>query len=217
MVIVMCLVAAFALLSWVYGPVRYKYRLTVDVSTPSGAKSGSAVQQIVVRPTLPLLAASQYTTTQEGDAVAIELPDGSTLFVLLNQEIVRSALAEGRSTDMKTPLEEAERGRVYEYSPPPPRNDGLIYLPNYVKFRDLADPASVYAVDPSDVGGGAAVSRITVQLTKERLTRTIHRRLPWLANHYGKNLRGVRSIVQVSPREDLAAAMGSGSFRMPRP
>lgn len=212
MIVAIILLAGVALLAWVNQPLRYKYRLTVDVSTPAGPRSGSAVQQVVLRPTLPLLAASEYTTRQEGDAVAVDLPDGSVLFVLLSQEMVRAALAEGRYTDMKAALEQAEPGKDYEYSRPPTKDDRRT-PPRFVKFRDLADPASVYEVDPSDLGGGAAIRRIAVQLTRDPLTRTIQQRLPWLPDYYDKSFDGVRSIVAPTADQGLAARMSSGQFR----
>lgn len=56
-----------------------------------------------------------------------------------------------------------------------------------VRFRDILDPMTVEEVDPSDLaasfGPGNALRRITVEIIKDPLTRTIGERLPWLGEH----------------------------------
>lgn len=60
---------------WIsFDPIRY--RLTVTVETPQGLVTGSSVIQTV----LDKVAAGATVT---GEAVAVDLPDGQTLFVLL--------------------------------------------------------------------------------------------------------------------------------------
>ena len=218
------IVAAFLVLKWVHAPVRYNYRMTVEISTPEGLKSGSGVQQLEVIPTLPLLTATEYTTMQHGDAVAVDLPDGSTLFVLLNQTIPYRAFSQGGNKDLRATLSAAESGREYTYSPVNSANEErlkvgggtAVYRPNYVKFRDVSDPSSIYAIDPRNVGDGAAIRRITVELTHDRLTRSIDRRLPWLASYEGKYLNGQRPTI-LAPSTDgpLAAWIRTGAFRLP--
>lgn len=56
--------------------------------------------------------------------------------------------------------------------------------PMLVRFRDIRDPATVEAVDPHYLAGGradgAAISSVTLQLTKDRREMLVEKRLPWL-------------------------------------
>ena len=59
--------------------------------------------------------------------------------------------------------------------------------PMLVTFRDLADPASVEAVNPADFasvfGPGYALRRITVQVTEENFAPSLQERLRWLGRY----------------------------------
>ncbi|MEL7519551.1 MAG: hypothetical protein AAFN48_11435, partial [Pseudomonadota bacterium] len=63
----------------------YRYRLTVEVDTPEGLKTGSGVIEVerdaasaVVNPSAAVL-----RTRIRGEAVAVDLPGGQTLYALL--------------------------------------------------------------------------------------------------------------------------------------
>lgn len=61
--------------------------------------------------------------------------------------------------------------------------------PTFVRFADLSVPASVQEVTPTNVaaiyGPGAALVRVTAQITDEPPTRRIHEVLPWVLAHRG--------------------------------
>jgi hypothetical protein len=60
------------------------------------------------------------------------------------------------------------------------------YLPMFVRFRDLHDPATVEQVDPTDVaagfGAGVKLERLRIEITDAAVTKNIEKVLPWLAN-----------------------------------
>ena len=68
------------------------------------------------------------------------------------------------------------------------------FYPLLARFDDLRKPASVQRVEPADLstsfGPGVRLRRITVQVTKDRVTRgDIEKRLPWIIDGRGQLLR----------------------------
>ncbi|MEP6868046.1 MAG: hypothetical protein ABJA20_05980, partial [Novosphingobium sp.] len=63
--------------------VSYRYRMTVEVETPQGLKSGSSVIQ-VVQTEQQGLEGSHLDVRVTGEAVAVDLPGGQTVFALLD-------------------------------------------------------------------------------------------------------------------------------------
>lgn len=79
--------AASALIGWwlTHDPTpAYRYRLTVEVETPEGLRSGSSV--IEVETSESSFPHSTVNHRLRGEAVAVDLPGGRTLFALLRSE-----------------------------------------------------------------------------------------------------------------------------------
>ena len=61
-------------------------------------------------------------------------------------------------------------------------------LPMLIRFRNVADPATVERVDPNNLaasfGPGVVLTRATLEITDDPVTTGIVKRLPWLANDY---------------------------------
>jgi len=55
----------------------YNYKITVEVETPEGLRKGSAVRQIKYQST-------PFAIVQTGEAVMIDMPNGKTLFELMD-------------------------------------------------------------------------------------------------------------------------------------
>jgi len=183
----------------------YRYRLTVEVETPEGLKTGSSVievEQSLMRPGSDPGAGVGVSRRVRGEAVAVDLPDGKTLYALLRSE-----------NDVEW------ASRVYVLLAPKPEKDepfvdqldnvleleGVQVLPRmwranvlqgersaypmFVTFEDEADPRTVKLVDPDDLaasfGNGVRLKRITAELTNSRVTSGIDERLKWLNNHVG--------------------------------
>ena len=208
----------------------YRYRLTIEVDTPQGLRSGSSV--IDVRTwTSNGWPDSGITSSVRGEGVAVDLPNGQTLFALLDGEDGQGAAAYaenayepvlakkvgplGLHVSEGDLLRELKRQRepmvlprkvVGRFREPRP-----IY-PFFVRFRDLRDPASVEQVDPDDLaasfGTGFKLRRIVVQITDDPITEGMKARLPWLPHYYDKVLDGKPSTT----RADLNDRVGAGSF-----
>lgn len=216
----------------------HRYRLTVEVDTPQGVRRGSSVIEVNVRVAsqweIPSPGALSFRT--QGEAVAVDLPGGRTLFALLRSE---------RSVDWAA-------GALFRVTPripyrpdqplPPPWNDEFhqryrmmladrslhVLVPNdppvgspitridypmLVTFTDINDPRTVARVDPANLaasfGAGYRLNRITVQLTDDPVTTGIERRLGWLGEYPEPSLNPQHSLYDFS----VSATVTHGDFR----
>lgn len=195
---VIALVAALAVAGCGTKHESFRYRLTVEVETPQGLRSGSSVIEVDVSQT----GENAWATPEarglrfkiRGEAVAVDLPNGQVLFALLSGEDSPQRAAGLPYATLQPPRFEGEfdyikRTRALE------RTDRLGVVPRsaypmLVTFGDLSDPASVELVDPDDLaasfGEGVRLKRLTVQMTDDPVTTGTQKRLAWLAEH-GRN------------------------------
>jgi hypothetical protein len=211
----------------------YRYRLTVEVETPEGLKTGSSVIQVEQSlggaASAGGLAGGQVYYKVRGEAVAVDLPGGRTLFALLRSS--NDAEWSARVMQMLVPKIQGEPWaesfdnvllikRAVEVPRMWPANATLperSAFPMLVTFGDEADPVSVTLVDPDDLaatfGDGVKLKRIAVQLTDEPVTTGIEKRLGWLPNYYDKMLDG-RTINTIDAENRLANDLTQGDFSM---
>lgn len=211
----------------------YRYRLTVEVETPEGLRSGSSVIEVrtAVAPDWAIPTPGKVSFRERGEAVAVDVSEGRTLYALLRSE-----------------NDTGWAGRVmFMLAPEPPgdvedrflaRYDNLLKLtgpielprtwpaqahlpersayPMLVTFADPADPASVALVDPDDLaatfGEGTRLKRLTVELTDDPVTTGIEKRLGWLDAYRGKWFNGRSTVFEDLTTSDLAAHLTAGSF-----
>ena len=190
-----------------------RYRMTVDVITPQGIKSGSSVIALraVSNPDWMRQSSGRTGATSfKGEAVAVDLPGGKTLFALLRGEdegtTPYTLLRYAQKIDMATvdnPQELLERmgGDHAVFVLPRRRETGCVSsqhcndsaYPLLVTFKDIADPTSVARVDPDNLaasfGAGYRLKAITVQVTDAPVTTGIGGRLGWLNQHVGSLVR----------------------------
>ena len=213
------IVAVVLGLGWLnYRPSTYRYRMTVEVDTPAGPRSGSTVREIKYVPNIPLLTASQFSTRQRGEAVAVDLPGDETLFVLMDtegHETIRAGFGQGQETDVKKLLDQASADhQVHVYPSRAALRARNIAYPRMVRFRDLADPLSAEWIAPDDLaasfGPGTSLRRITLQIVNEPITNAIPRRLPWRKNFPKQMLSGDR--FEEFTKKEAAAHLSAFSF-----
>lgn len=169
----------------ILGGNGYRFRMTVEVATPDGIKTGSSVMKVTAYKSFRL-------TSEEkaggggltGEAVVVDLP-GGPLFVTLKMPRA------GDNLDTVTTLTlapETPRGQLDAYVAAVndlggPFSNAKAELPRanwplMVRFRDIADPKSVEQVDPEVIG----VKRILVETTGDAVTTGIEKQLAWLSN-----------------------------------
>jgi hypothetical protein len=197
-VVILVAAASVLLLYLTTKPSRYNYRLTVEVDTPDGPRSGHSVHMLGSGRSIAILPGEARSASGiKGEAVAVELPNGQVLYALMRgeaatelQAVVHSAFdPEWRRTrfdeSVKRVAAEFPVGEERELGGQNPGGmPGESGLPMLVTFRHTGDPKSVEHVDPADLaasfGPGYALRRITVQITTEPVTAGIKKRLAWL-------------------------------------
>lgn len=167
----------------------YRFRMTVEVETPQGLRSGSSVMEVRLARGMAIGDQSGVTSGVFGEAVVVDLPDGP-LFVLLQvpdagpplQSVVPRALLGRRSDGPDGVMADDEKlGSTWfsEYRAELPRAD----WPLMVRFGDISDPKTVEQVDPDTIG----VKRILLETTRDDVTTGIEKRIPWI-DHLDKYL-----------------------------
>jgi hypothetical protein len=165
---------------------KSRYKMTVEVETPQGLKTGFAVREIrhSTPANLPSIGESRPQWTVRGEAVAVDLPEAQTMFALLTGADGEVDFG-GRDIDfMFKELGPASPDGVIELWPHIPVTKRPIIahpLPLLVRFGDVRDPKSVAKVDPDHLdasfGSGVTLRRITLQLTDDPMTSGIEKRL----------------------------------------
>ena len=180
----------------------FRYRMTVEVETPQGIKSGSSVMEIIAeRQEQVLSEARPMISTVRGEAVVVDLPSGP-LFVLLQMPDARttyiSAVTYALAPDLREggwqPFWKAVNrlgGWFGGATGDVPRED----WPMMVRFRDIHDPKSVERVDPEAVG----VKRIRIETTSDDVTTGIEKRLRWLVRQRGSLTRRLSAPDPTNP------------------
>lgn len=171
----------------------YRFRMTVEVQTPQGMKTGSSVYKgTAYRSTVLTSEEKPGGGGLTGQAITVELPSGP-IFVLLKmpragrslQAAATLALApEARGGDLDDYISAVGKlgGWTGSAKAELPRED----WPLMVRFRDLSDPMSVENVSPEAIG----VKRIVVETTSDDVTKGIEKRLAWLQRIRGGYLHG---------------------------
>lgn len=162
---------------------RYRYRLTVEVVTPEGLKTGSSVIEVERRKTFD----GSITAKVHGEAAVVDLGRGGLLFALLKggkdgsawpYSFIHHTLAGRLGTqDM---VSDRALDRLVSLQGASAVLEPVDY-PILVRFANLHDPKSVEAVDPDNLssylGPAVRLNRITVQVTDDSVTTGIERYL----------------------------------------
>ena len=172
-----------------------RYRMTVEVDTPQGLKSGSSVWETTVHKGSGI---PDYgmRMSERGSAVAVDLPTGTIYALMKRQDFVEhqngNYLSQvfgvqfdrhgypGFVHRMEYPddIKQVQRLKpVFEQDPQD--------HPMRLRFADEKQPATVAKVDPADLaasfGPGVRLRRITIAYTTDRPdVHALDERLPWI-------------------------------------
>lgn len=183
------------------GSPEVRYKIAVEVDDGGTLRTGYSVWSWKLsKPTVAL--ASPYNGKFHGEAVAVELSGGRTLFALLHGadgdegaakmlperlfgDIGRDGRGEpkrfssDRIADLRDIASRKGERREIDFGSRPN------WWPMLVTFDDSNDPASVRQVDPlaleKTFGPSVKLRRIVVEIVDEPVTRTIETKLEWLA------------------------------------
>lgn len=226
---------AFAIL---YPTTRLHARITIDVETPEGLKTGSSVQEIVfsVEP-CPLCNTSgpKFRRHVRGEAVAVDLGPRGTLFALMvggkehpAPDPVTPIIVEmvfGPKQDKNWRGVEAVRalGRATGKADVPAE-----LMPFMVRFRDVNDPKSVERVDSDNLaasfGPGVRLYKAKIEIvpsgwwplnvfaaTGTPLTTGIEKQLLWLPKLRSEG--GALDGTRFPGTNDLKSNLGGGALK----
>lgn len=189
----------------------YRYRMTLEVDTPQGLRTGSGVIEVKLTDGVGISGGSVVTNIT-GEAVPVDLPNGTTMFAVLDRvsgiagDAIYPHLPEVSIKSRWTHDVRLMKRQTATYELPRsgrtplsaswthPEIEGK--WPMLVYFRDIRDPKSVERVDPANasavLGPGVSIRRIIVQITHDPVTTGVVRRLPWLKSlEHGGWLGGV--------------------------
>ncbi|MCC6597234.1 MAG: hypothetical protein IT559_00390 [Alphaproteobacteria bacterium] len=179
----------------------WRYKMTVEIETPEGIRSGSAVREVDI--TQKVIGWSDvnkkphYSTKRNvsGEAVVVDLGERGKIFALIDDrayaDVLRAFDVTGYENAAKLPV-----GSKTEF-----KCDGHPYCPKMVTFTDMNDPKTVklvyvdktYANGQDQVdsfeeyfGGGVRLKSITVEMTEESITQKIDE---YLTDEYYENFK----------------------------
>lgn len=210
---------------------RLRYRMTVEVEASAGVRSGSSVIESTITKGPGFGDASGISSGLRGEAVAVDLPGGRSLFALLRSKDDRDTagyharLVQGAACGKGEPSArpdpafcEPDSWREFRRWA---KSTGLKVTlapddyPLLVTFRDISDPKSVVRVDPGDLaatfGPGTRLRAVTVAVTDKPVTIKIEKRLGWLQAHRG-TLKPDPPAFLSDPSDPNLRLLGTGPF-----
>jgi hypothetical protein len=170
-----------------YPTYSHRYRLTLEVETPDGLKTGSSVVEASARAQPPILVNTPSVTDLKGDAVFVDLGKAGSVLALLaaGKEIqapygpVYLAIKAFGVPNCKEPFcqwrEIAHMSGARDLPPD--------LVPALVALSSNGDPNGARFLRPAELetvfGPGYRLKRAWIELTQEPVTHEISTKLPW--------------------------------------
>ena len=191
--------------------VAWNQKLTVEVSTPDGVKSGSSVVGFSASIGQQFASSSAFSYSVTGEATVVEVAPGKYLFALLDgaNELGRATfenqLPQGTVEDRYQVLEKI-RGKADV-----PRD----HYPMLVTFADINDPKTVHEMKPDQVssifGAGYSLKSITLEITDEPITEgKVESVLGWIKSVKGR-LKPIHEPIPVNYKPIPKGEVNEGS------
>ena len=200
------------------------YKVTVEIETPEGVKSGSAVRQLSLgTPSIDFPDVGNPASIK-GEAVVVDLGKRGIVFALLSDQSWQNGLYQAFPT--KGPS--SNKGILHYKKTLKPGMKGTWeeWRPRFVMFKDIKDPKSVTMVYSQSysreakaylaedhftelLGEGVELKQIIVEITNEPVTWAIEKILPWLPEVLMSNIDGT----SVSMKNDLSNTLHGGHFK----
>lgn len=157
----------------------YRYRMTVEVETPQGVRTGSSVIEVFGDEDF----AGNLHHRVRGEGAPVTLPDGTILFALLRSPTDGEAANGYALAAFADRLPDIHTSEWYERERALRDLAGVAALPRrvyptLVRFADRSDWRSVEALDPDHLGPGIRVRRILIEITRDRITNNVEPLLP---------------------------------------
>lgn len=161
-----------------YPSYSFNYKITVEIETPEGVKSGSTVREVTVSRQPKIGDAPSVFFDVRGEAVVVDLGERGVVFSLINWDSDRDVYHAFGNKKLEVGMKAALTKD----------------LPGFVTFEDLNDPLSVKGGNRQKMsdtfGDGVQFKQITIEITDELVTWGIEKLLPWLSERKRGNLDG---------------------------
>ena len=229
-ILITAVVLAFAIgavayaMSEIKEPKTYswRYKMTVEIDTPEGVKSGSAVREITVvyTPKSSTRAKPHRKRSIKGEAVVIDLGEKGKVFATLGVDYALTIIYKAFPVPFAA---QSIEGLEY-YSQ---LKDKKVVLdeklfPRMVMFENLNNPATVnpvYGRTRTTVndqfkerfGKDYGIKQVIIETTNDNVTWGLIDIFPWLPNYYNKRLDGNR-YGTIDSKNRVANGLASGSF-----
>lgn len=200
----------------------WNQKLELRVMTPDGEVSGSAVMRASYgfRPEWWGWGdRARSIIGHSGEAAFVEVAPGRYLFAIMSEndpEMAYETFIGPITTSREKRIEGFDRLYRMRETRALPRE----LYPTLVTFRDINDPASVEKVDPDNLeatfGPGYRLASTEIAITSNPKTSgKITRIIPWIKEHYSKQLDGNR-YETIKSEKRFANSLSSGVFTTER-
>jgi hypothetical protein len=215
-----------------YPTCTFRYKLTAEVMTPDGLKTGSSVIEVSYSHNADWGGGESADLKMSGEAVYVDLGQGKNVFVTLkSQESGRELSLDRNYAPFKGALDgfalplkafglqwnfgqERDLCAASRLIPLSDRFEVLFEnLPTLVTFDSLDNPNSVSVIQPNEVtllGQGISLKRVTVARSEEQMLDIINGVLPWLESKRPKD-----GSIFWSRNIPLIDRLHYGSFKRP--
>ncbi len=180
----------------------YRYRLTLQVDTPEGLRSGSSVISVsTAQSDSDSITPNAMGAYAKGQAASVDLPDGFTLYALMASPTSHDWAqwimvwltpnhAARRLREFYPDMVADHRIHILRARFRPSYGDGTpsmqVPRPYLLKMRG-GDQQTAEIVDPDELsaslGPGYNLKSISVQMTTDKVKYDIKNKLPWLSDH----------------------------------
>ncbi len=218
--------AAFAMNSFSESELKLRYKITINVQTPDGIKSGSAVREVTIDKFQGFNPdKADFNAKMRGEAVVIDLEERGKLFALINTNSYTEMLYAFPIEEKTAPLS-LEGIEYYKNLKVGDKAElkNKIHWPKFVTFEDLNDPLSVKLAREIGLekegsknleevfGNEIFIKDIVIEITDEVITKNMEFYLPWHEEYKNKKARLNGNTSTVIFTNELADNLGTGAF-----
>jgi len=185
---ILSLFSAFFLTScdFITPSMKINYKVTVEIETPEGIKTGYAVRQIYNRTPLVRFPDVGNPASIRGEAVVVDLGERGKVFFTLSDQSRKNGLYQAFPT--KAPSSKDGVQYYIKTLKPGMKAEWSKFKPKFVMFRDITDPKSITLLRNEErwnddlrqvtaddhfeaiLGQGVQLKIITVEITDEPVT-----------------------------------------------
>jgi hypothetical protein len=217
----LCLYFGYKLL---YPTYTYRYRLSVEVETPDGLRSGSSVIEVRYEMFPKLLTERDHISRVFGEAVFVDLGQGKNLIGLLasgpggedvdypGRVVFQAFKLDGNDPNTLKRLPGLRGKRDLDIYHSDKYDVTKRLLPTFVTLTDLTDPGTAHIVPfglfDRIFGAGFKLRSVVIEMTTDPIAEGIESKIPWVGNYgleteFERQLRGTNAGSSLTPGLNL--------------